>query len=158
MSQNRLCGTILPDRLIVVSDLHLGEGATPVRGRVSGEHFFHDREFASWLRRLSSHGARRGRRLELVLNGDAFDFLRVIRLPDTPRGVAAWQQLLRAAGVGCAPDRLRAAARATILSGSAPSDSAAMSPAPSGSSASSRSPTGPSSARSPRGAGPVTPS
>lgn len=111
MSRNQPCAAILPDRLIVVGDLHLGEGATPVRGRVSGEHFFHDREFASWLRRLSSHGARRGRRLELVLNGDAFDFLRVIRLPDTPRGVAAWRQLLRAAGVGCAPDRLRAAAR-----------------------------------------------
>ena len=111
MSRNQPCAAILPDRLIVVGDLHLGEGATPVRGRVSGEHFFHDREFASWLRRLSSHGARRGRRLELVLNGDAFDFLRVIRLPDGPRGVAAWRQLLRAAGVGCAPDRLRAAAR-----------------------------------------------
>src|SRR5437867_2645426 len=78
MSRNQPCAAILPDRLIVVGDLHLGEGATPVRGRVSGEHFFHDREFASWLRRLSSHGARRGRRLELVLNGDAFDFLRVI--------------------------------------------------------------------------------
>src|SRR5438270_9299304 len=34
---------------------------------------------------LKTRGVRRGRRLELVLNGDAFDFLRVIRLPDTPR-------------------------------------------------------------------------
>src|SRR5205823_5207842 len=118
MSPNQPCAAILPDRLIVVGDLHLGEGATPVRGRVSGEHFFHDREFASWLRRLSSHGARRGRRLELVLNGDAFDFLRVIRLPDGPRGVAAWRQLLRAAGVGCAPDRLRAAAVAPTCTSS----------------------------------------
>src|SRR5207248_1310881 len=82
-------GAILPDRLIVVSDLHLGEGAAPVRGRISGEHFFHDREFASWLCRLKVRGVRRGRRLELVLNGDAFDFLRVIRLPDTPRRVGA---------------------------------------------------------------------
>jgi len=110
MPRNGLCGAILPDRLIVVSDLHLGEGAAPVRGRISGEHFFHDREFASWLCRLKVRGVRRGRRLELVLNGDAFDFLRVIRLPDTPRSVAAWRLLLRAAGVRCAPERLRAAA------------------------------------------------
>src|SRR2546430_10138948 len=110
MSQNRLCGTILPDRLIVVSDLHLGEGASPVRGRVSGEHFFHDREFASWLRRLKARGVRRGRRLELVLHGDAFDFLRVIRLPDTPRRAAGGRLLLRAAAVRCAPARLRAVA------------------------------------------------
>ena len=111
MPRNGLCGAILPDRLIVVSDLHLGEGAAPVRGRVSGEHFFHDREFASWLCRLRVRSVRRGRRLELVLNGDAFDFLRVIRLPDTPRRVAGWRLLLRAAGVRCAPERLRAAAR-----------------------------------------------
>jgi len=111
MSRSQLGGTILPDRIIVVSDLHLGEGAAPVRGAVSGEHFFHDREFASWLRRLQARGTGRGRRLELVLNGDAFDFLRVIRLPDTPRRAAGWRLLLRAAAVRCAPDRLRAAAR-----------------------------------------------
>src|SRR2546423_613482 len=111
MSRNQRCETKPPDRLIVVGDLHLGEGPAPVRGRVSGEHFFHDREFSSWLHRLQARAGRRGRRLELVLNGDAFDFLRVIRLPDTHRAVAAWRLLLRAAGVRCAPDRLHAAAR-----------------------------------------------
>jgi len=111
MSPNRESRTFLPDRLIVVSDLHLGEGAAPVRGGVSGEHFFHDRAFATWLSRLRARGVRRGRRLELVLNGDAFDFLRVIRLPEAPRRVAGWRLLLRSAGVRCAPHRLRAAAR-----------------------------------------------
>ena len=111
MSRNQRCETMAPDRLIVVGDLHLGEGPAPVHGRVSGEHFFHDREFASWLHRLNVGAARRARRLELVLNGDAFDFLRVIRLPDTLRAVAAWRLLLRAARVRCAPDRLHAAAR-----------------------------------------------
>ena len=111
MSPNRESRTFLPDRLIVVSDLHLGEGAAPVRGGVSGEHFFHDRAFATWLSRLRARGVRRGRRLELVLNGDAFDFLRVIRFPEAPRRVAGWRLLLRSAGVRCAPHRLRAAAR-----------------------------------------------
>ena len=103
---------LLPDRIIVVSDLHLGEGVAPVGGRVSGEHFFHDRAFATWLSRLTRRGSRRGRRLELVLNGDAFDFLRVTRIPEGRRAVAAWRYLLHAAGVrgrGVA-DRLRKAA------------------------------------------------
>jgi UDP-2,3-diacylglucosamine pyrophosphatase LpxH len=103
--------TELPDRLIVVSDLHLGEGNAPVRGGVSGEHFFYDREFATWLDRLTARAARRGRRLELVLNGDAFDFLRVVRLPDTPRSVTRWRRLLCGARVHCTRDRLRRAAR-----------------------------------------------
>ena len=102
----------LPDRIIVAGDLHLGEGVAPVRGGVSGEHFFHDREFETWLSRLTRRATRRGRRLELVLNGDAFDFLRVVRIPDTPRAVADWQRLLLAARVRHTPARLcRAALR-----------------------------------------------
>jgi UDP-2,3-diacylglucosamine pyrophosphatase LpxH len=103
---------LLPDRIIVVSDLHLGEGVAPVRGRISGEHFFHDRAFATWLSRLTRRGSRRGQRLELVVNGDAFDFLRVTRIPEGRRAVAAWRLLLRAARVQGrgVRDRLRQAA------------------------------------------------
>src|SRR5574341_143617 len=89
----------LPDRIIVVSDLHLGEGVAPIRGRVSGEHFFHDREFRTWLDRLTRRAMSHGWQLELVLNGDVFDFLRVVRLPDDPGALAAWRRLLRAARV-----------------------------------------------------------
>ena len=101
---------LLPDRIIVVSDLHLGEGVDPVRGSVSGEHFFHDREFETWLDRLNRRETRRGRRVELVLNGDAFDFLRVVRLPETPQAVAEWRRLLVAARVRYVPAELRRAA------------------------------------------------
>jgi hypothetical protein len=104
----------LPDRIIVVSDLHLGEGVDPVRGSVSGEHFFHDQEFEVWLDRLRQRAARRGRHVELVLNGDAFDFLRVVRLPETPQAVAEWRRLLAAARVrplGGAPHATPLAAR-----------------------------------------------
>jgi UDP-2,3-diacylglucosamine pyrophosphatase LpxH len=101
----------LPDRIIVVSDLHLGEGVDPVRGSVSGEHFFHDQEFERWLDRLTQRAARRGRHVELVLNGDAFDFLRVVRLPETPQAVAEWRRLLVAARVRHAPAGLSRAAR-----------------------------------------------
>ena len=99
-----------PDRIIVVSDLHLGEGVDPVRGSVSGEHFFHDQEFETWLNRLTRRERRRGRRAELVLNGDAFDFLRVVRLPGTRRAVAEWRRLLAAARVRYVPVELRRAA------------------------------------------------
>jgi UDP-2,3-diacylglucosamine pyrophosphatase LpxH len=100
-----------PDRIIVVSDLHLGEGVDPMRGPVSGEHFFHDREFAIWLDRLTRRATRRGRHIELVLNGDAFDFLRVVRLPETPQAVVEWLRLLVAARVRHVRARLRRAAR-----------------------------------------------
>src|SRR5437870_6757882 len=99
-----------PDRIIVVSDLHLGEGVDPVRGSVSGEHFFHDQEFETWLNRLNRRETRHGRRAELVLNGDAFDFLRVVRLPGTRRAVAEWLRLLVAARVRYVPAELRRAA------------------------------------------------
>src|SRR5207237_2843439 len=92
-----------PDRIIVVSDLHLGEGVDPVRGSVSGEHFFHDQEFETWLNRLNRRETRHGRRAELVLNGDAFDFLRVVRLPGTRRAVTEWRRLLVAARVRYVP-------------------------------------------------------
>ncbi|HEY6224009.1 MAG TPA: hypothetical protein VIW26_09505, partial [Gemmatimonadales bacterium] len=89
----------LPDRLIVIGDLHLGEGAEYHRGRASGEQFFRDRDFQIWLHRLTWRAQRRGRRLELALNGDTFDFLRVLRLPETHADRLRWRRLLGAAGV-----------------------------------------------------------
>jgi UDP-2,3-diacylglucosamine pyrophosphatase LpxH len=100
-----------PDRIIVVSDLHLGEGVDPIRGSASGEHFFHDHQFEVWLDRLTRRAARRRHRLELVLNGDVFDFLRVVRLPDTPQAVVEWLRMLVAARVRHVRARLRRAAR-----------------------------------------------
>ena len=76
-----------PDLVLVVSDLHLGDGQDPVTGRYSKrENFFADRAFSAFLEhhdpRSSSDTAL------LVINGDAFDFLRGLRgLRDAGRGV-----------------------------------------------------------------------
>ena len=69
--------------LVVLSDLHLGEGRDERIARYSPtEDFFHDRAFARLLEHLSARYADDPGRLVLVLNGDVFDFLTVIRVPD----------------------------------------------------------------------------
>lgn len=89
----------LPDRIIVIGDLHLGEGAEHHRGQASGEQFFRDRDFQIWLGRLTRRAQRRGWSLELALNGDTFDFLRILRLPETQPDLLRWRRLLAAAGL-----------------------------------------------------------
>ncbi len=72
-SRHQSAGTIL-----VVSDLHLTAGLDPRTGRWSPtEDFFWDQEFSDFLR---FHAERS--RCTLVINGDWFDFLQVLELPD----------------------------------------------------------------------------
>jgi UDP-2,3-diacylglucosamine pyrophosphatase LpxH len=71
--------------LLVVSDLHLNAGFDPETGKTSRlEDFFRDDSFARFLR---YHEEARdqprfgGRPWQLILNGDIFDFLQVVSLP-----------------------------------------------------------------------------
>ena len=71
--------------LLVVSDLHLGEGWDPETARTSRlEDFFRDDAFARFLRYhegIRDQPRFGGRPWLLILNGDIFDFLQVISLP-----------------------------------------------------------------------------
>jgi UDP-2,3-diacylglucosamine pyrophosphatase LpxH len=70
-----------PD-LVVVSDLHLGEGRRAGSQRYSPtEDFFLDEAFARFLAHLEQRYADDPSRLVLVLNGDVLDFLTVARVP-----------------------------------------------------------------------------
>ncbi len=98
-----------PDRILVISDLHIGAGHQP-DGHVDRlEHFHEDRKLERILDRLQRRDERRGRRTELVLNGDVFDFVRVVRLPGSRAEVAEWRALLREAGVDAPEADLEAA-------------------------------------------------
>jgi UDP-2,3-diacylglucosamine pyrophosphatase LpxH len=75
--------------LLVVSDFHLSEGLDPATGKMSRmEDFFFDDAFARFLR---YHQAVRdqprfgGRPWLLIINGDLFDFLQVVSLPQEGR-------------------------------------------------------------------------
>lgn len=71
-----------PADLVVLSDLHLGEGLVCPPHRYSPmEDFFYDEPFARLLARLEERKGETGRGITLVLNGDAFDFLTVTLVP-----------------------------------------------------------------------------
>ncbi len=84
MSQSDASGKRRYDHdLVVVSDLHLGEGRRPGSPRWSPtEDFFHDEAFARFLSHLHERYAEDPSRLALVINGDLLDFLTVTRVPD----------------------------------------------------------------------------
>jgi UDP-2,3-diacylglucosamine pyrophosphatase LpxH len=68
--------------IVVVSDLHLGEGKHPMLRRYSPtEDFFRDRSFSRFLEKLAVRYKDDPGRLRLVFNGDTFDFLTVTAVP-----------------------------------------------------------------------------
>ncbi len=84
--------------LIVLSDLHLGEGVNPRTRKFSRrESFFYDLEFRNFLEYLKERSYILGRPWKLIFNGDLFDFPRVV---SSPRGqdLEAWAQALRDLG------------------------------------------------------------
>ncbi|MGD2148639.1 MAG: metallophosphoesterase [Anaerolineae bacterium] len=102
--------------LLVVSDLHLGEGWDPETARTSRlEDFFRDDAFARFLRYhegIRDQPRFGGRPWLLILNGDIFDFLQVISLPkegpplQRVKGVTHLDELCadeRAHGLGTTP-------------------------------------------------------
>ncbi len=98
-----------PDRVVIISDLHIGAGRQP-DGQVDRlEHFHDDAEFEHLVDRLRRRAVRRGQRAELVLNGDVFDFVRTVRLPAGPAEVAEWRALLEESDVAAPAGALEAA-------------------------------------------------
>lgn len=68
--------------LYVISDLHMGRGKNPATGRYySLETFFYDDDFHRFCDRICGETEARERKLKLILNGDAFDFLRIEAAP-----------------------------------------------------------------------------
>jgi UDP-2,3-diacylglucosamine pyrophosphatase LpxH len=75
--------------LIVLSDLHLGEGRSADPSRYSPmEDFFYDDAFARLLEHLQHENRDDPSCVKLVLNGDVFDFLTVTRVPGDEQAAA----------------------------------------------------------------------
>ena len=66
--------------ILVISDLHLGAGANFNGKRNFLEDFHHDRELVEFLDYYST-GSYKSRTVELIINGDFFDFLAVPFVP-----------------------------------------------------------------------------
>ncbi len=67
-----------PPDIYVISDMHIGRGKNPATGRYySLEAFFYDDDLLNFCERICQETEADGRTLVLVLNGDAFDFLRI---------------------------------------------------------------------------------
>lgn len=82
-------GSPLPPDYLVVSDLHMGEGRKDDPPRFSPmEEFFYDEAFARLLQHLRARYQEDPTRLVLVINGDAFDFLTMTRIPAPETAVA----------------------------------------------------------------------
>ncbi len=68
--------------LIVLSDLHLGEGMLKGEPRyVPTEDFFHDHQFEHFISHIAERYKDNPDGVKLVLNGDTFDFLTVTTIP-----------------------------------------------------------------------------
>jgi UDP-2,3-diacylglucosamine pyrophosphatase LpxH len=90
----------------IVSDLHLCE-AEPVNTRFplwkkfKTRQFFFDQTFEDFLKHIESKAA--GKTIELVLNGDIFDFDSVMKMPERPHFRISW--LERKRGLYPRPER-----------------------------------------------------
>jgi len=81
-----------PATVLIVSDLHLGEGRNASTGRFNArENFLLDADFQ---RLLAAHAPAPDGSWLLVLNGDSFDFLRIVKTPETERDVERWTATL----------------------------------------------------------------
>lgn len=77
----------------IISDLHLTEAEPvnlrfPLWKKFKTKQFFYDDVFESFLKHLEEKS--QGQPVELILNGDIFDFDSVLRLPDEPVFHVAW--------------------------------------------------------------------
>jgi UDP-2,3-diacylglucosamine pyrophosphatase LpxH len=88
--------------LVVVSDLHLGRGKNLHTGRYHElEAFFYDDDFRGFCQWLVDDAHKRNAPLRLIINGDAFDLLRIDRPPQTPEATFVERQF----GPFLTPDR-----------------------------------------------------
>jgi choline dehydrogenase-like flavoprotein/UDP-2,3-diacylglucosamine pyrophosphatase LpxH len=94
-----------PPTILLVSDLHLGAGQDPTTGRYrQRENFLADHAFREFLDHFAPAGPDSAL---LVINGDAFDFLRIDDIPETDEDFAAWGQELSALGAPQPEAKLR---------------------------------------------------
>lgn len=94
-----------PRTVLVVSDLHLAAGRDPVTGRFDRtENFFADESFRRFL---EHHHPQAAEGALLVLNGDTFDFLRIVAVPRSRPELEAWQGGLDALGVRMSVEELQ---------------------------------------------------
>ncbi len=95
-----------PQQVLVVSDLHIAAGRDEQTGKFNRrENFFADDAFGRFLRYHDPKSID-GDSL-LVLNGDTFDFLRVVRCPKTPDDFQRWSLELAALGEKRDPEELK---------------------------------------------------
>ncbi len=95
----------LPEKILIVSDLHLNIGRDPATGTYSLiENFLADETFARWLKHYHDHAPKPAL---LVLNGDIFDFDRVTAIPETDKDFTDWSEYLDRLGVKTSPAELR---------------------------------------------------
>lgn len=95
----------LPQRVLVLSDLHMGYGRdSDTRRYHRTENFFADDAFR---RLLEYYDPDRAGPTLMVLNGDIFDFLRIASCPRTPQELSDWSADLEALGVTRTPGELK---------------------------------------------------
>ena len=91
---------------LIVSDLHLSEAEPenpefPLWKKFKTRQFFFDATFAEFLNK--AYEKANGKKLELILNGDVFDFDSVTRLPEDPPFRVQWLEKKR--GLEPRPER-----------------------------------------------------
>ena len=92
-----------PIETVVVSDLHLGEGRRPHTGAIARmEDFVWDEEWRRFCEYLLAEAERKGRGLRIVLNGDCFDLLQMVRPYDGPLPTKRTERVY---GAGSAPGK-----------------------------------------------------
>ncbi len=80
--------------IYIVSDLHLSEGFDPGSQRYSRlETFFYDNSFRNFVRAVISRQEREGAPATMVMNGDVFDFLSLVKLPSEAEARSAGMAL-----------------------------------------------------------------
>ncbi len=95
-----------PERIIVVSDLHLSAGREMSTGRYRpGENFLAGATFRTLLEQFEAKLS--AGPVLLVLNGDTFDFVRIDDRPRLHREFVAWHDLLASLGVDKSIDELK---------------------------------------------------
>jgi UDP-2,3-diacylglucosamine pyrophosphatase LpxH len=80
--------------IYIASDLHLGAGFDPASSRYSRlEAFFYDNDFRNFVRAIIDRQRAANQPATLVLNGDVFDFLSLVQLPEEAELRSAGMQL-----------------------------------------------------------------
>ncbi|MCC6811618.1 MAG: metallophosphoesterase [Deltaproteobacteria bacterium] len=100
---------VAPEQIVVVSDIHLGEDLIQ-KGPPSLQHYINRLNeqfvaFVDWLRERPKSGP-----IDLVINGDMFDFVKISLRPDPREAYMRWQQGLSATekrhGLDNSPERV----------------------------------------------------